>query len=110
MGKFWTIFTNFGTASAGLIGIIIIFRGIKLIADTLIHGYTLHRIFGWSIYLLGAFWDSVTNLLLHLGKRPPPDGPNKADSEAPIASAPHAHTEAQDTPLNTTRYLDSNTG
>ena len=36
-GRFWTLFTNFGTASAGFIGIIIIIRGIKIIADTIIH-------------------------------------------------------------------------
>ena len=40
-GKFWTLFTNFGIASAVFIGIIIIIRGIKLIADTIIHGYAL---------------------------------------------------------------------
>lgn len=68
-GKFWTAFTSFGTASAGLIGIIIIIRIIKLIADTYIHCYALHRVFGWSFKLLGAFWDSVTNLLLHIGRK-----------------------------------------
>ena len=46
-GRFWTLFTNFGTASAGFIGIIIIIRGIKLIADTIMHGYALHSVFGW---------------------------------------------------------------
>ena len=66
-GRFWRIFTSFGTTSAGLIGLIIIIRGIKLIADTIIHGCALHRLFGWSFDLLGGFWDSVTNLLLHLG-------------------------------------------
>ena len=90
-GKFWTIFTNFGTTSAGLIGIIIIIRGIKLIADTLIHGYTLHKIFGWSLHLLGAFWDSVTNLLLHLGTKPPVNRTNEGDQNAPIPSAPNAY-------------------
>ena len=65
--RFWTIFTSFGTTSEGLIGPIIIIRGIKLITDTIIHGYALHRLFGWSLHLLGAFWDSFTNLLLHLG-------------------------------------------
>ena len=47
---------------------IIIIRGIKVIADAIVHGYALHRVFGWSIHLLGALWDSVTNLLFHLGK------------------------------------------
>ena len=66
--RFWTLFTNFGTASAGFIGLIIIIRGIELIADTIMYGYALHRVFGWSIHFLGALWDSVTNLLLHLRK------------------------------------------
>ena len=46
-GRFWTIFSNFGTASAGFIGIIIIIRTIKLIADTIIHGYALYSVFGY---------------------------------------------------------------
>ena len=54
-GRFWIIFTNFGTTGACLIGIIIIIRGIKLIADTVIHGHALRRLFGWSLHLLGTF-------------------------------------------------------
>lgn len=73
----WGRFIQFGTASAGLIGIILIIRGIKLIVDTIIHGYALHTVYGWSMFLLGAIWDSVTHLLLHLAKPPiqksPPD-------------------------------------
>ena len=76
--RFWTIFTSFGTTSAGLIGLIIIIRGIKLIVDTIIHGYALHRLFGWSLHLLGAFWDSVTNLLLHLGTHRPSGPPTES--------------------------------
>ena len=64
----WNSFITFGTLSAGFIGVIIIFRMTKLIADTIIHGYALHTIYGWSIHLLVAIWSSVTNLLLHLGK------------------------------------------
>ena len=45
-GRFLTYFTSFRTTSAGLIGLIIIFGGIKLIADTIIHGYALQRLFG----------------------------------------------------------------
>ena len=66
--KIWTIFSNFGTVSAGFIGVIIIIRGIKLIIDTIIHGYAIYTVFGWSLHLIGAIWDSVTNLLLHLGR------------------------------------------
>lgn len=62
----WGRFMFFGTASAGIIGIILLIRGIKLIVDTIIHGYALHTVYGWSIFLIGAIWDSVTHLLLHL--------------------------------------------
>lgn len=74
-----TTFLTFGTASAGILGLIIIIRGVKLIADTVIHGYALHSIYGWSIHMLGALWRSVTHLLLHLAH-------NKAD-DVPVKSA-----------------------
>lgn len=69
----------FGNISAGLIGIIMIIRAIKLIIDTLIHGYALHTVYGWSLFLIGAIWDSVTNLLLHLknGKNTEDEGRNQ---------------------------------
>lgn len=66
--KLWTGFISFGSASAGVLAIFVIVRAVKLIIDTIIHGYALHSIYGWSIHLIGAIWSSVTNLLLHLGK------------------------------------------
>lgn len=66
--KLWNCFVSFGSASAGLLAIFVIIRGAKLIIDTIIHGYALHSVYGWSIHLLGAVWNSVTNLLLHLGR------------------------------------------
>ena len=66
--KMWTSFLTFGTASAGILGAILIIRGIKLLADTVIHGDALHTMYGWSVHLLGALWSSVTHLLLHLGR------------------------------------------
>ncbi|XP_043270285.1 uncharacterized protein [Venturia canescens] len=69
----WGRFIQFGTASAGFIGILLIFRAIKLIVDTIVHGYALHTVYGWSIYLLGAVWSSITNLLIHLGRQPKED-------------------------------------
>jgi len=72
--KLWQGFITFGSASAGILAIFMIFRFVKLIIDTLIHGYALHSIYGWSAHLLGAIWSSVTNLLLHMG-RPIPKGP-----------------------------------
>jgi len=57
-------------------------RIIKLILDTIVHGYALHTVYGWSMYLLGAIWDSLTQLLLHLGKKKP------SEPKRPVASAP----------------------
>lgn len=64
--KFWNKFLIFGNISAGFIGIYLAARVIKLILDTIVHGYALHTVYGWSLYLLGAIWDSMTQLLLHL--------------------------------------------
>jgi len=69
--KIWGTFLSFGSTSAGVIGIYFCIRTIKLIIDTVIHGYALHTIYGWSLHLIGALWDSVTNLLLHLARKPP---------------------------------------
>ncbi|XP_074114124.1 uncharacterized protein LOC141537176 [Cotesia typhae] len=65
----WGKFTGFGTYCAGIIGIVMCLRIIKLVADTVIHGYALHTVYGWSICLVGALWDSFTHLLLHLGNQ-----------------------------------------
>ncbi|KYN20002.1 hypothetical protein ALC57_07653, partial [Trachymyrmex cornetzi] len=66
--KFWNKFLIFGNVSAGIIGIYICTRIIKLILDTIVHGYALHTVYGWSVFLIGVIWDSLTNLLIHLGK------------------------------------------
>jgi len=66
--RLWQGFVTFGSASAGVLAIFVIIRVVKLVVDTIIHGYTLHSIYGWSLHLLGALWSSVTSLLLHLGR------------------------------------------
>ena len=104
-GRFWTIFTSLGTTSAGLIGLIIIIRGIKLIVGTIIHGYALHRLFGWSLLLLGAFWDSVTNLLLHLGTHRPSGPPAESHQELLTASAPQNPKESPKSSTHTANNI-----
>lgn len=69
--RLWKGFISFGSASAGVLAIFVIVRSIKLIIDTIIHGYALHSIYGWSLHLLGAIWSSVANLLIHLGRPAP---------------------------------------
>lgn len=46
----WGRFISFGTISAGFLRIFILLRILKLIIDTIIHGYALHDAFGWSIH------------------------------------------------------------
>ncbi|XP_070168029.1 uncharacterized protein [Polyergus mexicanus] len=65
--RLWKGFITFGSASAGILAIFMVIRLAKLIVDTIIHGYALHSIYGWSLHLLGAIWTSVTNLLLYMG-------------------------------------------
>lgn len=89
--RMWKGFITFGSASAGILAIFIIARLVKLVIDTLIHGYALHSVYGWSLHLLGAIWSSVTHLLLHLGSRPEKSTAAKGERES--ATAPPPSTE-----------------
>jgi len=104
--KFWSKFLIFGNISAGLMGIYLSCRAIKLLIDTLVHGYALHTVYGWSIYLIGAIWDSITNLLLHLGKgryenvKPSAPKQNKETTDMelrPLQTPEEYHREAGNT-------------
>jgi len=68
--RIWKGFVTFGSATAGVFGIFIVIRVIKLVIDTAIHGYALHTAYGCSLHLLGAIWSSLTHLLLHLARGP----------------------------------------
>lgn len=52
--KIWSSFMSFGTASAGFLAALLIFRAIKLVIDTVIHGVAIHSVYGWSLHILGA--------------------------------------------------------
>lgn len=82
--RMWGKFLTFGTASAAIIGFIMLARLIKLLVDTIIHGYAIYSIYGFSAHLLGAVWNSVTQLLLHLGNRrrqPEPQAQQKFEKD-----------------------------
>lgn len=91
--RLWNGFMTFGSASAGVLAIILIARLVKLLVDTVIHGYALHTVYGWSIQLLGALWSSVTHLLLHLAK------PRERASADPERGQP-SESEGESHPLN----------
>jgi hypothetical protein len=63
--RIWKVFITFELASAGILVVFIIVRLVKLIIDTIIHGYALHSFYGCGIHLLAAIWSSVTHLPLH---------------------------------------------
>ncbi|KYN50086.1 hypothetical protein ALC62_00114, partial [Cyphomyrmex costatus] len=102
--RVWKGFVTFGSASAGVLAIFIIIRTAKLVIDTLIHGYALHTMYGWSLHLVGAVWSSVTHLLLHLGRRrdPQPQESTNAEpsDETPGPSAPPSPSEDQPSTSN----------
>ncbi|KAL6430623.1 hypothetical protein ACFW04_006903 [Cataglyphis niger] len=52
--RVWNGFVTFGSATAGIFGILVVIRIIKIVVDTAIHGYALHTAYGWSLHLLGA--------------------------------------------------------
>jgi len=66
--RIWNGFITFGSATAGVFGVLITLRFIKLTIDIAIHGYALHSAYGCSLYILGAIWSLLTNLLLHFAK------------------------------------------
>jgi len=68
--RIWKGFVTFGSATVGVFGIFIVIRVIKLMIDTVIHGYTLHTAYGCSLHFLGDIWSSLTHLLLHLARGP----------------------------------------
>lgn len=100
-GKIWRKFMTFGTASAGIIAIFVIFQLVKLIIGMLINGYMLHQAYGWSILLLGALWSSLARLLIYKKKPVEPRELitmryEKDDPESAVVLDPlHAHDDAK---------------
>lgn len=114
--RLWDGFITFGSASAGVLAIFIIGRTIKLLVDTIIHGYALHSIYGWSIHLIGAIWSSVTHLLLFLGKSDKAEvtheeeGRQGEDASAPISQEKDSEvrTVPEQSYAELRRYLHAN--
>lgn len=55
----WAKFSLFGNTVAGLIGMILILRILKDLVDCILQGYALHRVYGWSLKLLGGILSRV---------------------------------------------------
>jgi len=102
--RLWKGFVTFGSATAGVFGIFIIIRVIKLVIDTAIHGYALHTVYGCSLHLLGAIWSSLTHLLLHLARGPT----NKDNEDSRQPSATNIPKAPAEIPSNISSSVNTN--
>ena len=70
INNFWETvkrdFWNFSMTSAGIFGLISIFYIIKSIFSAILNFFQLQKIYGFSFYLLGAIFTSLTNFLIQL--------------------------------------------
>lgn len=94
--KIWGWFSFVGNLTSGMIGIYAICRLLKFTLDTLVHAKALYEVYGLSVAILGAIWDSLTTYLLHRKQY--------SGSEIPISTPGNPdHTvlklEEQTTPL-----------
>ncbi|KAK2578529.1 hypothetical protein KPH14_012748 [Odynerus spinipes] len=69
MGRIWNGFTAFGSISAGILAIFIIFKIIKTIIDAIIQGMVIHSAYGCSVYIFAALWDTVASMLLRKAEK-----------------------------------------
>lgn len=114
LSRMWGNFLQFGSASAGIIELFIIARIIKFISDTIIHEVALHSLYGFSIHLFGSVWNSITQLLLHIGqdldkkemeqnKQRGPGEPSERNQPKPPAQPPKLNNH-RPSRLNNTLY------
>uniref|UniRef100_A0ABD2XAL0 Reverse transcriptase RNase H-like domain-containing protein n=1 Tax=Trichogramma kaykai TaxID=54128 RepID=A0ABD2XAL0_9HYME len=96
-GRLWSKFMSFGSASAGVIAILMILHIVKLAVDVILNGVALHRAYGWSMHMFAACLGSLTHLLVNAGRYN--EAPNQEDAtemipinEQPTPAAPIATT------------------
>jgi len=106
--RIWSGFITFGSATAGVFGVLITIRLIKLTIDIAIHGYALHSAYGCSLYILGAIWSSLTNLLLYFAKGSSRKDDPKELVDATISEQPTApnRDDIMEPRVNTVIYND----
>lgn len=63
--RFWSFSNIIGQVMTSLLGVWAIFKVIKFLIDTIIHGKILYDIYGVGWKLIASLWDSLTNYLTH---------------------------------------------
>ena len=82
----WGIFSSFGQAMSGVIGIWIIVKLLSGVLELMFNCSAIYRTTGLSFKLLGAFFTTVTSFFLASGTRkqtPPSDGPSNPKEVSP---------------------------
>lgn len=82
LDKVFGWFSWFGTVTSTMFGLWVFFKGTKFIIDSIINGYHLHGLFGFSWKMFALFWDTVTLCLIYQHHE------NNRTSQTPPASAP----------------------
>lgn len=82
--KLWRRFVTFGSASAGVLAVFVIFHIGKIVIDSLIRGYAIHSVYGCSIHILGAIWSSITHLLIQRGQKRDRDAANTPEPDVAL--------------------------
>ncbi|KOC58665.1 hypothetical protein WH47_07218, partial [Habropoda laboriosa] len=67
--RIWTKFIGFGSFTAGLIGVYVTIRIMKLIINAVLNGIALHAAYGWSIRLLVAIWSTLAYFCIFLKQK-----------------------------------------
>ena len=100
--RMWEKFMTFGTASAGLIAILLILQVIKMAIEVIINGFLLHRIYGWSIHMFGAILGSLTQCLIVISKKSTDPESTKSYNLQEVELVPTEH-QTQPLPSTTSR-------
>ncbi|XP_076384601.1 uncharacterized protein LOC143263768 [Megalopta genalis] len=82
--KIWSGFVQFGSAMAGIIGIYIALRIVKLIVSTILNGIALHAAYGWSLQLLAACWSALAHFCLYLKDQDRGSGSEVTENKVPL--------------------------
>ena len=64
-GKIWTLVSDFGIFSSGIIGAYLLLRVLKYLFCIILNAIAIFQTIGPHPYLLASVWTTLTNLILH---------------------------------------------
>lgn len=60
----WSSFLSFGSFFSGVFGLMLIFKIVKWMFDTVVHSRGLYEVYGCSWHIIASIWDAATTYLL----------------------------------------------